>query len=297
MRRHLALIPLAAAALAACDQPTDTPQRAQLPEDGARAGAVEHWAVQRGGYHLTFYPGFASRAVVTAAGGPAVELYRQHGGFRLKGGAGRASGMHQVVLKGGPFARDLGLTVRDPGHAIARIEVELYGTGYVAGSGRAPAIVETVTLDNLAMLCPPNCVESGEPQPEPIPVGVSHLASRLGAPSLAPVVSRAAGYEVSVDPSFASRIVATMSGGRTAEIFRQRETFRLPAGIAAPSTEHQIRLLGGPGARDVTVGVRDAKHHVAAVRLFFYRGRGGAPADSMVTVMNLATTCPPTCRD
>jgi hypothetical protein len=296
MRTLKHVLPLLTLALAACDQPTDSPHRAALPEDGAKSGAVEHWAVQRGGYHLTFYPGFASRAVITAVGGPPVELYRQRGGFRLESGATRASGMHQVALRDGPFARDLGLTVRDPGHSIARIEIDLYEAGYVAGSGRAPAIVETVTLDNLAKLCPPNCVESVEPQPEPVPVGASLLASRLGAPSLAPVVSRAAGYEVSVDPSFASRVAVTMNGGRVAELFRQRETFRLPAGIGAPSAEHQVRLLGGPGARDVTLGVRDPKHHVAAIRLHLYGRRGGAPGDSVVTVMNSAMTCPPVCE-
>jgi hypothetical protein len=295
MRPLKQALSLLALALAACaDQPTNAPRQAALPEDGAGSGAVEHRTVARGGYGLTFYPGFASRAVVTAAGQAPVELYRQRGGHRLASGAGRASGTHQVVLKGGPFGRELGLTVRDPGHALARIEVDLYGPNHVVG-GRAAAAVETLTLEDDAILCPPTCGDSETPpEVEEMPL-FSRLSPRAAAPAVAPVVSRAAGYEVSVDPTFASRVVATMTGGRTAELFHQREAFLLPAGVAAPSAEHQVRLRGGPAGRDLTLQLRDPKHHVAAVRLHLYRGRPGAPADSVITVMNGPVLCPPFC--
>ena len=288
-------LPLLALAVAACaDHPAGAPRQAALAEDGAESGAVEHRTVARGGYGLTFYPGFASRAVVTAAGGATTELYRQRGGHRLASGAGRASGTHQVVLKGGPFARDLGLTVRDPGHAIARIEVDLYGADHVAG-GPATPIAETLTLDNDATLCPPTCGHSdGPPEVEEMPI-FSRLSARAAAPVVAPVTRRAAGYEVSVDPTFASRVTATLSGGRTAELFRQRGAFRLPAGTPAPSAEHQVRLRGGPAGRDLTLQLRDPKHHVAAVRLHLYRGRPGTPGDSVITVMNGPVLCPPIC--
>ena len=117
------------------------------------------------GYRVSVHPAFASRASVQQAGGDEVTLYRQQQTYNLPAGKTEAPAHHVVRLDGGRFARDLGLTIDDPKHQVARITVELYGTGE---HGRP---VETFVVRNTAETCPPNC---SNPAPAPAPPPAKH---------------------------------------------------------------------------------------------------------------------------
>jgi hypothetical protein len=137
---------------------------ATLYASGARiewsAPASENAVRNVDGYRVSVHPAFASRASVQQAGGGEVTLYRQQGVYHLPAGKTRPPEHHVVRLEGGRYARDLGLTIDDPKHQVARITVELYGTGQ-----HGPA-VETFVVRNTAPTCPPLC--SG-PDPAPAP--------------------------------------------------------------------------------------------------------------------------------
>lgn len=119
----------------------------------------EERTIRRDGYEITFYPGFASRCAVTAAGQPEVELYRQAKGdpYRLPPGQTRPRDRYRVHLKGGAKKQDVEFAVRDPGLRIKRITVELYGDDHLAGSGADSDTVDTLMLENNADTCPPSC--------------------------------------------------------------------------------------------------------------------------------------------
>ena len=116
------------------------------------------------GYRVSVHPAFASRASVQQAGGGEVTLYRQQQTYNLPAGKTEAPAHHVVRLDGGRFARDLGLTIDDPKHQVARITVELYGPGHQPGR-HDPAVETFVVLDDV-ITCPPVC--SG-PDPAPAP--------------------------------------------------------------------------------------------------------------------------------
>lgn len=266
----------AATVMGACDG-ASSPGTPLLPvEARSQAGAmaspdaVEHWTARGGGYELTFYPGFVSRAVVEGAGGEPVELYRQEAPFRLPAGMRRASGSHQVVLRGGAHGRDVALSVMDNANSIARITVALH-----AGSGGGE---EVLTLLDNAQTCPPYCGPSGGgamlsvSYPEPVAPAPSPRAPRTG---------RADGYEGSVDPAFARRAELLTDGATRTELFREAEA---PAGapLAAAPGEHEVRSAGGPLGRDVTVRVRDPRRHVARIEVEFHDGTTGVAGEEVV---------------
>ena len=290
------------AAVAGCaDQPTHPMQNAVAAlQNGQPSDAVEHWKVEKAGYAVSLYPGFASRAVLETLGGP-VELYQQGGSYRLPAGAAGAARKHQIALQGGQYGRDLALSVLDPKHEIARIRVFLYGDGHVPGSGIPSDAVETLVVNNDAKTCPPDCedvTKSGAAST----VSTSYIdaAATFTAPNFEPRVSRAGGYELSVDPSFASRAVSEVHGGGAVQLYRQNGIFNLPVGFTTPSAAHQIRLVGGKFGRNVALQVRDPKHHVARIELDLYdpaRKSGATDSNETVTILNTAETCPPHCND
>lgn len=292
-------LPLFALAAACGEQPAQPVQ--DTPAYSAHAaGGVEHWTVQKEGHTVTFYPGFASRAVLQSAGGT-VEMYRQSGSYRLPAGAEGAARQHQIVLRGGQYGRDVALSVFDPKHEIARIRLFLYGAGHVPGSGIQSEPVDTLVVDNTADFCPPICNGmTGSGAASSVSTSYVDAAASFVAPSFAPRVSRAGGYELSVDPSFASRAVAEVRGGGAVELYRQNEIFNLPAGFTVPATAHQIRLSGGKFGRNLALQVSDPKHHVANIEISFHdpsRKRGDAGPNEKLTVLNTADTCPPHCDD
>ena len=297
MQMSKCFLPLLALAAACADQPTQPVQDA--PARGVQsAGKVEHWSVQKDGYGVSLYPGFASRAVLHTAAGE-VELYKQDASYRLPAGASGAARQHQIALKGGQYARDLGISVLDPKHEIARIRVYLYGDDHVPGSGIQSEPVETLVVDNRAATCPPACDDvTGSGAASTVSAEQLDAAASFVAPSFTPRVSRAGGYELSVDPSFASRAVATTSKG-VVELYRQSAVFNLPTGFTTPAAEHQIRLTGGAGGRNIALQVRDPKHHLMRVIVELYRP-GRAPGDNRIdetiSISNTAQCCPPHCE-
>ena len=299
MRAAWSFLPLVVLAAASCtDQPTHPAQSADAPlrSTGAAAG-VEHWTVQKGGYAVSLYPGFASRAVLQTAGGP-VELYRQNGSYRLPDGAPGAARQHQIALQGGRYGRDLALSVHDPKHEVARVRVYLYGDDHVPGSGIQTEPVETLDVDNKAATCPPACkAATTSGAASTVSTADVDVAATFMAPAIQPRVTRAGGYDFSVDPSFSSRAVAEVHGGEAVELYRQNGIFNLPVGFTVPAAGHQIRLAGGQFVRNVALQVRDPLHHIARIDLELYnpaRGSGGSPNET-VTILNKAATCPPNC--
>lgn len=117
----------------------------------------EEQTVDRDGYQLTFYPGFASRCTIREADGSEHELYRQQEPYRLPPGQTRPRDQHRIRLRGGRRRQDITLDVHDPEHRIARIVVELYGEGHQPGGGSGDQPVETMTVDQDSQTCPPHC--------------------------------------------------------------------------------------------------------------------------------------------
>ncbi len=119
------------------------------------AASSEHRGTTAGGYRFTVHPAFSSRAVLRGTDGGETDSYRQNAVYDLPAGRAESPARHQIRLDGGALARDLGITVDDPKHLVARITVELYGAGHVPG--RNSPVVQTLTMGNDAILCPPIC--------------------------------------------------------------------------------------------------------------------------------------------
>lgn len=116
----------------------------------------DHTTVDKDGYQITFHPAFASRCAVQRVGGPEVELYRQQGVHQHPAGQTHPTA-HVVQLRGGSDGRELTLRIEDPRSHIARIVVELYAQGHEPGWGTPEESVETLTITNNTVECPPNC--------------------------------------------------------------------------------------------------------------------------------------------
>ncbi|HEU4559195.1 MAG TPA: hypothetical protein VFS20_15160 [Longimicrobium sp.] len=125
------------------------------------APASEHRVSHAGGYQFTVHPAFSRRAIVRDADGSETELHRQSGVYNLPAGRASAPSQHQIRLDGGALARDLGITVNDPKHQVARITVELYGPDHVPG--RSSPVVQTLVVENGVGTCPPDCDGHGPP--------------------------------------------------------------------------------------------------------------------------------------
>ena len=123
-------------------------------------GHVTHKAKD---YEVTLHPAWASRCVVKNGDGECV-VYKQDKPHQLNGE--KHPRKHKVVLKGGPYNRDITIEIDDPNHALAGFSLRLYGEGYEPGSGVAADVVETVEGDNTATTCPPWC-DQDPPTPTP----------------------------------------------------------------------------------------------------------------------------------
>jgi hypothetical protein len=117
---------------------------------------AEEKTVQKDGYELTFYPGFASRATVRNGEGE-VELYKQEETYHLPKGEKKPKTKYRIALKGGKKKQSLTLDVNDPELRVKRITVELYDENHVAGAGEGGETAETLTVDNDPRYCPPYC--------------------------------------------------------------------------------------------------------------------------------------------
>jgi hypothetical protein len=112
------------------------------------------------GYTSAFYPGFV-RDVTVQREGTAVGLYTQSGPFVLPAGAVLPWASSEFEFRGGPNARDFSLVINDPLHEIASIEIRLKPKGTPLGMGAAAipdgAELETVTITDVVVICPPMC--------------------------------------------------------------------------------------------------------------------------------------------
>ncbi len=117
----------------------------------------DHQTVARDGYEVTFHPAFAARCAVQPTGGEELELYRQEGVYNLPKGQEKPPTRHQLRFRSKRHGQDVSFTIDDPHHRIAQIVVHLYGEGHEPGRGEEDETVETVTIDNSPVLCPPNC--------------------------------------------------------------------------------------------------------------------------------------------
>lgn len=109
------------------------------------------------------------------------------------------------------------------------------------------------------------------------------------------------GYQVTIHPAFASRCSVTPTGQAEKELFRQTETYHLPAGKGHPE-RHTVRIGGGPHQRSVELTIHDPQHHVARIIVEMYKHPrdpmskepAGEPTETF-SVENQSDTCPPNC--
>jgi len=122
---------------------------------------AQEQTVDKDDYQFTFYPGFASRAVVRRKDGSEVELYKQEKPHKLPEGKKKPETKHKLKLKGGKHQQDITLDIQDPGLRIARITVELYAVsphnGISTMSLTDDGGDEEIVVDNQPVLCPPSC--------------------------------------------------------------------------------------------------------------------------------------------
>lgn len=128
-----------------------------MAEQDSSRQPPEDTTVERDGYQLTFYPGFASRCVVRSAEGKEIELYRQKEPFRLPQGQTKPRDRYRMQLRGGAQKQNVTFDVHDPERRVKRITVELYPESHVGGEPGPMREYETLTLDNDTICCPPYC--------------------------------------------------------------------------------------------------------------------------------------------
>ena len=110
-------------------------------------------------YEVTFHPAFASSCTVTdKATGTERKLYEQD---RTKPVNVKQSGhpkKHRIVLKGkNGKRRNITITIDDPEHAIHGITLDLYKEGRDPAAGGDSEPVETFSVLNDSITCPPFC--------------------------------------------------------------------------------------------------------------------------------------------
>jgi len=295
-------VPLLAAALAACADQSPIAGSPGGPATRSRSASagVEHASVARDGYTLRVYPGWA-RSVTTrnAESGAVRELFRSEGAFRLPAGQREPSARHEIRLAGGDHGRDLAIGVEDPRHQIASIQLHLYGRGHTPGAGSRDPVVEVLDIVNKAATCPPSCeVEPAALPMEPVPLETGGEVPGLPEHRM----FWGDGYELTVYPGFASRVVARVQGEDARTLYRQAASYDLPRGEREPAGRHLLRLRGGPFQRDLALRVHDPRHQIAAIIVGLYRpghvpgsGSGGETVETL-EVVNTAHTCPPYCE-
>jgi len=115
----------------------------------------DHKTVSTDNYEVSFHPAFASSCVIEPVGGTAETLYQQDKSkpvdCRQKGHPKK----HTIKLKGKNNKRDVTITIDDPHHNIARLEIKLYHEDRVPGEEGEYS--DTFTVENFAKTCPPHC--------------------------------------------------------------------------------------------------------------------------------------------
>lgn len=115
-----------------------------------------HKTAEKNNYKVEFHPAWASRLAVTCDGEDC-EIYSSDGEvYHLPNGEGHPK-KHKIRLEGGPYGRDVTITIDDPNHAVAGFSLKLYGPGHQPGAGARTGVVETLEGDNDVMTCPPFC--------------------------------------------------------------------------------------------------------------------------------------------
>jgi hypothetical protein len=117
---------------------------------------AEERTVRKDGYEVTFYPGFASRCTVKNGEGE-IELYRQEESYRLPNGQTEPRRNYRLAFRGGKRKQDVTLRVDDPERRIKSITVELYPETHGSGTRSTSEDVETFSVANDAVTCPPEC--------------------------------------------------------------------------------------------------------------------------------------------
>lgn len=115
-----------------------------------------HTTAEKNNYKVTFHPAFASRCTVTSDDGTECEVYKQQGVHQMNGTTHPKK--HTIRLTGGKYNRDIALDVHDPNHHISGITVHLYGEGHEPGAQKGADTVETFSVVNDVITCPPVCV-------------------------------------------------------------------------------------------------------------------------------------------
>jgi hypothetical protein len=111
-------------------------------------------------YEVGFYPGFASRIDVNGT-----EVYQQKEGesFVLPNGASKPLSSHAVEIKCSK-GYNVVFHMEDPHHVVDQIVIKLKDPEKMASAGggvfanqAGAGNGDTVTIDNQAHTCPPNC--------------------------------------------------------------------------------------------------------------------------------------------
>lgn len=113
------------------------------------------------------------------------------------------------------------------------------------------------------------------------------------------VLSADTDYELTVHPAFASACTVTRNGVAKG-LYTQSGAHRLN-GKAVPK-KHTIRLKAKQGKKDITLTLTDAGHSVKKITIELYKDEHdptvdgtNKDTDTVFTVENDATLCPPTC--
>jgi hypothetical protein len=117
----------------------------------------DHTTVSSDNYEVSFHPAFASSCVVERVGGAAETLYQQD---KSKPVDCRGKGhpkQHKIKLKGKNNKRDITITIDDPNHNIASLQIRLYHEDRVPGTSGEYS--DVFTVENDANTCPPNCID------------------------------------------------------------------------------------------------------------------------------------------
>ncbi|MGH7458910.1 MAG: hypothetical protein ACREKN_07510 [Longimicrobiaceae bacterium] len=118
-------------------------------------GHAEEKTVEKDGYSVTFYPGFMSRCAVDCDG-ESKEIYKQDGTYHLPGGQTHPARKHTLRFKGGRMNEDFTLQIDDARDRLHKITIELKDRS-LSEVGAESTEVETVTVQNDSITCPPNC--------------------------------------------------------------------------------------------------------------------------------------------
>ena len=119
----------------------------------------DHKTVSTNNYDVSFHPAFASSCVIEPVGGTAETLYRQDRGKPVDCKAKGHPKQHKIKLKGKNNKRDITITIDDPNHNIASLQIRLYREDRVPGTDGEYS--DVFTVENNANTCPPNCDNGG----------------------------------------------------------------------------------------------------------------------------------------